>query len=359
MKYNKTILLILTLSLASHLAAEPSVSPDESDRVTMLQSAKNLVINTTDNHSYYYLVTSEQSRTMFRSNGQVVIGSDKFSVSDISSIRLQNLPRFSLNEDSTEINTDYAVNHGLLAFRRSFHLGQWNSLVVPFNLTGAQVREAFGEDAILARARAITGDAKAVLEFETIGLDTDDIVIEAGSHYLLRPTREPDIADGEQTSVAYGAIKVPGPLYVIPNVSLSTGQTMPANKVYRSDDDQLRLRFKGTYKLLDGRSKVYSSNHRLFALDDRGLFCELADSVAMKAFRSWIEEARNNNQQEVAFYIDGVSEDLTPVGVFAPLVSGIRQQADDDAYTLQGHKVDRSMLKPGIYIINRKKVVIK
>lgn len=353
MKYKKTLLLTLGLCAASIMAEA------QTDRVTLLQNARNLVVRTTDNRSYYYLITSEQSRKMFRGDGELVVGKDKFSVSDISTIRLRALPRFSLNEDSTDISDAYAVDHGLLAFRRSFHLGQWNSLVVPFSLTGQQVREAFGDDARLAYAKAVSEGTWAALEFETIPLDTDDTVVEAGSYYLLWPTREPDIAEGEQTSVVYGSSRMPGPLYVIPNVSMASGQSAPANKLLRSADDQLRLRLRGTYTYLTGRYKVFSANRRQFALDERGKFSEVVDSLPMKAFRSWVEETRNENQKDVAFYVDGISDDLTPTGIFAPLVNGIGQQPADEVYTLQGHKVDRSMLKPGIYVINRKKIVVK
>lgn len=353
MKYKNTLLLTLGLFAASIVAEA------QTDRVTLLQNAKNLVIRTTDDRSYYYLVTSEQSQTMLRGGGELVIGKDRFSASDISSIRLKTLPRFSLNEDSTDISGAYAVDHGLLAFRRSFHLGQWNSLVVPFDLTGHQVREAFGDDARLAYAKAVSEGAWVAVEFETIALDTDDTVVEAGSYYLLWPTREPDIAADGQTGVNYGSGKVAGPLYVIPNVTMASGQTAPAYKLLRSEEDQIRLRLRGTYTYLTDRNKVFSAKHRLFVLDDNGQFTEVVDSLPLKAFRSWVEETRNENQKEVAFYVDGVSEDLTPTGVFAPLVKGVGQQPADEIYTLQGHKVDRSMLKPGIYVINRKKMVIK
>ena len=353
MKYKKTLLLTLGLFVMSMVAEA------QADRVTLLQNARNLLIRTTDNRSYYYLITSEQSQTMLRGNGEVVVGKDRFSVSDISTIRIKALSRFSLDEDSTDISAAYSVDHGLLAFRRSFHLGQWNSLVVPFSLTGQQVREAFGDDAHLAYAKAVTEGDQAILEFETIPLDTDDTVVEAGSFYLLWPTREPDLAEDKQTSVAFGGNKVMGPLYVIPNVSMVSGQKSPANYILRSDDDQLRLRFRGTYKSLTNGNEVFPTSRRLFALDDRGKYCEVVDSLPMKAFRSWMEEARNNTQKELAFYVDGVSDDLMPSGLFAPLVNGIGHQPAEEIYTLQGRKVDRSMLKPGIYVINRKKMVIK
>jgi len=321
----------------------------------MLEKANNLTISTTDNRTYHYLVSSELSRAMhLLGDGRVAIVRDTFNTADIRGMRFKTLPKFSLDEDSTAIGADYAVDHGLLAFRRSFNLGRWNTLVVPFALTGSQVRDAFGQDALLAHARTITEGDVATLEFTSIALETDDVVIEAGVHYLIRPTREPDLPAGMSSSAVYGSSKIAGPLYVIPNVTMTNDKTAPANQALRSTDDNVRLRLRGTY--VSNEDNPYTSSHQLFALNDEGLFVIADDGVAVKAFRSWIEESRNTAELAFRFYVDGIGEDITGTSSLRTILNDVVQP--DAVYDLSGRRVSEP-LKTGIYVINGKKFVAK
>lgn len=321
-------------------------------RVTSLQNARNLVVTTNDNRASYYLVSTDQTYMVHRGQQQITIAGDTYNTADIRSMRFVSLPRFSLSEDSTAISTNYAVDHGLLAFRRSFNVGRWNTIVVPFSLTGTQLREAFGDDAMLAKMKAITEGDAATVEFETIDLGTSDVALEAGVHYLIRPTRQPDIDAGARTSMLYGGNYIYGPLYIIPNVTLATGLSAPSNQAVRSNNDNVRVRVRGTYVSME--DKTYTSSQTLFSLNDDGLFAEAADGVALKAFRSWIEQARNTNQLSYRFYIDGIDEDLTAAAIDEVLIDHDRQTTA--VYDLSGRKVSGE-LKAGIYVINGKKVI--
>ena len=85
----------------------------------------------------------------------------------IKGIRLKEVPKVMLNEDST-VFTSRTVEHGLLAFRRSLAVGKWNSLIVPFDLTGKQVRDAFGDDCVVAKVKGVTNGEEVILEFDTV-----------------------------------------------------------------------------------------------------------------------------------------------------------------------------------------------
>ncbi len=327
----------------------------QSSRMQVLEKACNLTISTTDDRTYHYLVSAEQSYTMHRlGDGRVTIARDTFHTSDIRGMRFVALPKFSLDEDSTAIGTNYSVDHGLLAFRRSFNLGRWNTIVVPFALTGSQVRDAFGKNAMLALARTVTEGDVATLEFDAISLDTDDVVMEAGIHYLIRPTREPDLPKGKLTTAAYGSGKVEGPLYVIPNVTMVSDKSTPANMALRSTDDNVRLRFRGSYVNIE--DNAYTSSHQQFMLNDEGRFVTADNGVAFKAFRSWIEESRNNNELAFRFYINGVGEDITGTSSLRSILSDVAQP--EAVYDLSGRRVSGS-LKSGVYVINGKKFVAK
>ena len=327
----------------------------QTSRVTTLQNAHNLTITMTNNQVYRYLVSADQTYMVKRGKGQITIAGDTYNTAEIRGMRFVSLPRFSLNEDSTAISGSYAVDHGLLAFRRSFNVGKWNTIVVPFSLTGTQLRDAFGDDMMLAKMRAVTEGDVATVEFETIDVNTTEVALQAGVHYLIRPTRQPDISANTRTSQVYGSGYVSGPVYVIPNVTLNKGLKSPANQALRSTTDNVRVRMKGTYVSYDGNP--ISSSQTLFYMNDEGLFAQSDESVAVKAFRSWLEQARNNNNLAYRFYIDGIGEDLTATAAINDVL------VDDDSatgvvYDLSGRRVN-GMPKAGIYVINGKKVIRK
>ena len=347
----KKALLTLLLGMAT------GVLTAQTSRTQLLQSAKNLTITLSGNKTYYYLVTAEQTHMMHRREGKVIIQRDTFDVASIKSMRFKALPRFALNEDSTEISSGYSIDHGLVALRRTMNQNKWNTLVLPFAMKGREVRETFGEDAMLAYARGITEDDVATVEFVTIPLDTEEIVIEAGNHYLIRPTKEPDVKAGEMTSVAYGNSRIYGPLYLIPNVMMGKGQQVPNSPAIRSDNDQVRMRAKGTYVKQD----LTPETRDIYLMNDDGRFAKIDETTTLKAFRSWLEVMRNPDQLPLRFYIDGIAEDITQ-----DIHELMATETDDDApyYDLQGRKVSysSSLLAPQcpkILIHNGKKIVVK
>lgn len=326
------------------------------NRVTVLQGARNLAVNLADGSSRYYLVSSEKSHVMHRlDGGRVTIDSDTFNVADISSMRFLSMPRFSLDEDSTAFAADYSVSHGLLAFRRTLNVGKWNSIVVPFPLTAAQLSDSFGEGTLLATLKAVVESDVATVEFETVDTSTSDVVVlQANKHYLIRPTRQPDLAEGVSTSVAYGSSRIAGPVYVIPNVTMENVQKVPSTSSVRSDADNVRIRLKGTYYSRD----LTPGTHSTFMLSDTdGLFHQLTTSTPVKAFRSWIEESRNSQELAFRFYVDGVQEDISEQTAVADI--RIDGESGGLAYDLQGRKMSVARARTGIYIVGGKKFIIK
>ena len=357
-------LAVVPLTLSAFLiTAQPSNA--QSERVTKLQGARNLVVTVDGKTSYYYMVLSDVPKVMCLKDGTLTIGTDTYDMRSIS-MRMKNLPRFVLDEDSTTFGGNYTVDHGLLAFRRSMNVGRWNAVVVPFSLTGRQVLDAFGDEAQLASVKGITenGD-EATVEFNSIDLDTDDVVLQAGINYLLKPSREPDIDEGKQTSVVYGSAKVKGPVYVIPNVSLPKGKVIPDIQIVNSESKQIRVAFNGTYKLRDGKSKVVPTTKNLFALNDAGQFYQLIDSTTVKAFRSWIRDASQLENVKFRFVVDGIGfDDKADIGATTGIaeIERMRNEDNEIIYDLQGRRLSKSQissLRPQLVIINGKKVIIR
>jgi hypothetical protein len=347
----KTLVTTLLLAATSSLLAQ-------TDRVATLQSARNLVITKDDGKSAYHTITTDQSLMLHKTGNVLILQNDSMPIGSIQSMRLVAPKKFALDEDSTTFNS-YNVDHGLLALRCSFSLGKWNTFVAPFALSGRQVTEAFGNDTQLACYRGITEGDEAQVDLETIDLDTDETVVEANTYYIIRPTREPDIAEGKTTTINYGSSRIAGPAYIIPNVSMQKSNNIVNNKGLTSDKGNVRLRISGTYKLLTDKQKIYYGTARPFyPMNDDGLFYQATDSVEFKAFRNWLVWVKNDNNLPFRFYVDGIGEDLTmATGIQAP-----RQQAalppTGRCYDLQGRQVDaNASVRKGIYVINGKKMI--
>ena len=341
----KELLLCLLVSASAWTYAQ-------TDRVTTLQGARSLVVTDNEGQRGYYQVTTAKSFVIRREDGKLMLPGKKQSLADVESMRLEVPQKFLLSEDSLTF-TPYNVDHGLLALRRSLQLDKWNSLVVPVAVTGLQVKDAFGEDAQLAAYRdIIETETEAQVNFQTIDLNTDEVVLQPNQHYLLRPQREPDIAEGKTSSVNYGTTKVAGPAYLIAATTMTTADKAPQYKTVRSEQDQVRLRFSGSYTLLDGKKKV--SN--VFCVDDEGGISLQTDSVAIKAFTSWMTQARNTNQTPILFYVDGISITNDATGIAEnPQISNLKSQ---NIFDLQGRRVTKARER-GLYIVNGKKVYVR
>lgn len=349
---NKRLFMAVLLALVGLL-------PATADRYSSLITAKYLMLTTTRGTTYYYIVSSESSTLLQLRGDDIVLGRDTFARSEVKSLRMKTIERFLLDEDSLRYGNDYTMEHGLLALRRTLAVGLWNSIVLPVALTGEQVRQTFGDDAQLATVRGIRDGEQAVVEFQTISLDTDDVVMQASQHYILRPTRQPDLPEG-RTAIAFGNVRPKGPLYLLPNVTLKPKQSPQTVSVHNSDRSTV-VGLRGTYTRRDGSSVL---NRKIapgaYALGDNGLVSQHADSLLVKAFSSWFVD-NSAEKRLLQFYIDGISEDLSAILLPQADMAG-NTPARDGVFDMQGRRLDvrhREGLKPGIYIIDGKKHIIK
>ena len=345
------------------LVIAPTWAQRKAERHSVLMGAKNLTVTTTQNTVYYYLVSAESNPVIHLTDGQVRILNDEFSLSDIKSLRFRALPRFLLDEDSTTYDKAKSVEHGLLALRRSLNVGKWNSLVLPVNLTAEQIVDAFGEGTVVATPRGIRESDATVVEFQTVDLTPGEIVIKAGYHYLIRPTREPDLSAEAWSSSFLTGQRIYGPIYMIPNVSTTTTKT-PRVLSYGSTDETVTVSFRGTFLKRDDSS---NSNKRIdtgtYMLSDDGLMVKNAEPAEVKAFTSWVQDMSGEKVEQLRFYIDGVNEDISE---FTDAILSLDKEQwtkDEAVYDLGGRYVgsakNRASLKAGIYVINGQKVVIK
>lgn len=376
----RTIIAAATLLLSMSVAAQPTSSTDNgtsaanaprNSRQSVLMSAKNLVVTTQTGTVYYYLVSNDVYQTIILNGSKFEIAGDMFDKSAVKSMRFRSLPRFVLSEDSTTFDKTRVVDHGLVALRRSLQVGKWNSLVLPFDLTGAQVLDAFGEGTELATPRGIKTGDETVLEFSSIDLTAGNDGMKANYHYLIRPTREADLEEGRTISNFITGMKLEGPIYFIGGVSVKKNAS-PRIQTIKSEDESVQVRYRGTYLKLDnsvlsaiGRPVNKMIADGTYMLDDEGAMHLNEDSTAVRAFTSWIEDI-SSEPQELKFYIDGVNESLTAIADCQ--FSNPTSQQSTAVYDLSGRRVandaaefsrNRAGMKAGVYIVNGRKYIIK
>lgn len=328
----------------------------QTDRINTLQAARTLSVSNGKQTSQH-LVSSDKTVTIKFKDGQLIVGGRDTLDMSSARLRLSVPPRFAVDEDSATWTGSYSMTAGLLAFRRTLSVGRWNSLVVPFDLTAYQLRDAFGADVRLAALNDVTadGDGSVRVDFKSVGLSDDNaLAVSANQHYLIMPSREPDIAEGTQTSVTYGSAKVYGPVYAIAGVSMESGQNARYQSL-RSDDKSATVRVRGTY----ATTEVPIGSNPRYVLGDEGRYSPIAEATTLKAFRSYVEDASSADHVRLAFTIDGVDEGLSPE---ATAIEGLQlarsASTTDGCYDLQGRRL-RAPQRPGLYIVNGKKLYIK
>ena len=348
----KQLLLLMLLPLTAQA---------QESRIATLQGARALAI-TQGKATSNLMVTSNKSVIIHLKDGKLVVGNETMDMEN-TTLRLKTLPKFAIDEDSTAFSGKYSVDFGLVAFRRTMNVGQWNSLVLPFSLTGSQVTDAFGEDSQLATLTGVSDGAEPAVEFQTVDLNTAEVVLKANEHYLIKPSRQPDIAAGSQTSVAYGSGKVAGPVYAIGGVTMAKSQT-PKYQSLQSADKSTSIRVRGIYNA----SEIAVNANPRYVLGDEGRFYQIADNTQQKAFRSYVEESSEVSHSRLRFYINGVDEDLSPeaTGIkeldnwtISPFDNSSNNGLILQWYTLDGRRLNGKPVKPGLYIIGGKKVMVK
>ena len=97
--------------------------------------------------------------------------------------------------------------------RRYFHVGKWESLILPCTLTGDQVKQTFGGDQGV-QLSVFDRVEKNCVYFKTVNLDTDSIV--AGKPYIIKVGKEADIkTKADEYTFPFGnktTVKVKGPI---------------------------------------------------------------------------------------------------------------------------------------------------
>lgn len=275
---------------------------------------------------------------------------------------------FVLDEDytaSTEENEYTRAHEGVtVILHRTFSKKDngsyyWNTLTLPIDMTGAQVKNVFGDGVKLAEATGLDDENPYCITFQTV--DAND-GITAGHFYLIQPAKEPATPAGKTINIINK--EMTGPLYTLGrrNVSkISELQTEFEDGGWNHPTHN-SIRYHGTYLKKDGGvpggSYVFS----------KGNMYHIKNAQNVKGFRFWIEdEEPNQNGQAKPFTlsISGVEDQQESEQVITT-ISEVETVTDENAavYSLSGQFLGKgkqllNSLPKGIYVVNNKKYMVK
>lgn len=251
-------------------------------------------------------------------------------------------------------------------FQRSFVEGEWNSLIMPVNLTKAQFDEAFGSDAKLAKANKVyDSNGNLVIGFSLVEEDKNN----ANSAYLVANT--PYIINISKKTAQKGAITIDagtisGDIYKVDN-SLAAGgvtftydndkatnpigQNFPVDQAITTKWGMTDLKFIGSY---DNHQDLEAGNY----IWNNGKLYLTKNNHWMKGYRCWLAPTWNGSATGNAKLLSFGFGNGETTGINMPSMGNT--SGSIKVYNLNGQRVDNMLgVQPGIYIVNGKKVVVK
>ena len=275
-----------------------------------------------------------------------------------------------LDEDQTSLG--YLNQQGLLTtnaytliLKRKLTPGQWASITLPVNLTAAQFKTAFGDQAKLSTFEGQDNALKLRLRFKTVDLSNDNaVVLKANTLYIMKTTRAATVATGsyEKTLSDNSKLTISAPYYTINNVvpvNLTPSETFK-EAAKASSTVNGTVQFCGSFVSKTGF--IPAQSYVIGAKDGKWYYTNKALNV--KGFRSWIEVNGSTPAKALSIFVDDEDVTRTVTGIEGIGVAADRNAAKTPVYNLQGQKVAENdsqldTLPAGVYIVNNKKVFVK
>lgn len=275
-----------------------------------------------------------------------------------------------LDEGQTSLN--YLNMQGLsttnaytLILKRKLTPGQWASITLPVNLTAAQFKTAFGDQAKLSTFVGQDAVKTLRLKFKSVDLSNDNaVVLEANTLYIMKTTRAATVATGsyEKTLSDNSKLTISAPYYTINNVvprNLTPSETFK-EAAKASSTVNGTVQFCGSF--VSKTSFIPAQSYVIGAKDGKWYYTNKALDV--KGFRSWIEVNGSAPAKALSIFVDDEDVTGTVTGIEGVGVAADRNAAKTPVYNLQGQKVAENdsqlnTLPAGVYIVNNKKVFVK
>lgn len=275
-----------------------------------------------------------------------------------------------LDEDQTSLG--YLNQQGLLTtnaytliLKRKLTPGQWASITLPVNLTAAQFKTAFGDQAKLSTFVGQDAVKTLRLKFESVDLSNDnEVVLKANTLYIMKTTRAANVTTGSYTKnlQPHGSLTVQAPYYTINNVvpvNLTPSETFE-EAAKASSTVNGTVQFCGSF--VSKTSFIPAKSYVIGAKDGKWYYTNKALDV--KGFRSWIEVNSSTPAKALSIFVDDEDVTGTVTGIEGVGVAADGNAVKTPVYNLQGQKVAENdsqlnTLPAGVYIVNNKKVFVK
>lgn len=294
-----------------------------------------------------------------------------------------------LDEDQTDggyikaqaQDDDKTLQKSIVYLHRTMNTGKWNSLVLPISLTVGQVKSIFGDQVHISEFYGAREDHPQRIVFDPITADRNDpdaIAIEAGKLYLVKPTADGGMPQGQpEKTFTYGdkTISVTN-YYTIVGVTfkhkndvkdINYSARVEGTKGSEEYGTAQQVQFVGTYvKCFDNNNNIPANSYVLNGNNvggTTGLWYYRTVPTNTKGFRGWLQSVNGQASKVFEYEIEGVVEQ---VNGNATAIDGIEaaQQHSANIYNLNGQLVRQGAtstegLPSGLYIVGGKKVVVK
>ena len=215
----------------------------------------------------------------------------------------------------------------------------WNSIILPVDMTSAQVKEAFGENTQLAEFNALENNW---IKFSTVEVAGDDVVLKKNTPYIIYPTKEP-YANYEYT--INGETKTFDDNVYVANGINYEDQTSKLEHTVNITG----MTYTGSYS----NSNTVEKDSYMFS---KGNLVHTNKDHTVKAYRCWLKENMPTGKM-LMFSINGNGIDGT-TGI--KVIEENKQNTNTGIYNLGGVRMNTNnvdKLSKGVYIVNNKVVV--
>ena len=253
-------------------------------------------------------------------------------------------------------------------FKRTFVPGNWNSVILPVNLTKAQFEEAFGATAKLSEAREVYQDEKSlVIGFKAVEetvVDGQTVYLKANKPYIIWVDQATVAAHQNKTFTTTDAGSIMGEIYMVDKtqvdgVSYTYNEATALNPV--SEPFPIGEGIDASWGLTGLQFQASYDPAQSLAIGDYGWnagnLYHLRKAHTMKGYRCWLTPTWASASQSQTTLSFGFGQgELTGVET----TPSAEQQGELKIFNLQGQRLSSLQgVQPGVYIVNGKKMVVK
>lgn len=252
-----------------------------------------------------------------------------------------------LDEDKTLDEKDTYTGAKMI-FHRTFNKDNWNSLILPVDMTAAQVESAFGKGTEVSRFNRLEDNW---IYFTPVTED-NGVLIHKNIPYIIKPTNEP-LANTEYT-VGSSIKTIEGPVYIATGIIYTDGTATLKHQDEVYNNGMIHY---GSYvrqnKTNDANDFVPMGAYML----NNGDMVHTAKNHYVKGYRCWLVET---NPSEKTLQMAFTTGDNNTTGI-----KTVEEQNRNDKmgiYSISGVRMNSNnadSLPKGMYIVNNKKVFVK